>query len=64
MLSEPRQEIEKLVANYQSLSPRERKRHNEANTRDGFVQPLFEALGWDFSGVNQVEAEQTIIKRR
>jgi type I restriction-modification system DNA methylase subunit len=64
MLLEPRQQIENLLVKYQSLSQRERRDYNEANTKNVFVQPLFEALGWDFSDINQVEAEKTIVKGR
>jgi len=64
MFLEPSQQIEKLVAKYQSLTQRERRNYNEANTKNVFVQPLFEALGWDFSDINQVEAEKTIAKGR
>jgi len=64
MLLEPRQQIEKLVAKYQNITQRQRRDYNEANTKNVFVQPLFEALGWDFSDINQVEAEKTIAKGR
>lgn len=64
MLLEPRQQIEKLVVKRQSLTQRERRDYNEANTKNVFVQPLFEALGWDFSDINQVEAEKTIVRGR
>lgn len=64
MFLEPSQQIEKLVAKYQSLTQRERRNYNEANTKNVFVQPLFEALSWDFSDINQVEADKTITKGR
>ncbi len=64
MLLEPRQQIEKLVAKYQNLTQRQGRDYNEANTKNVFVQPLFEALGWVFSDINQVEAEKTIVKGR
>jgi adenine-specific DNA-methyltransferase len=61
---EPRQQIQKLVAKYKSLTQRERRDYNEANTKNVFIQPLFGALGWDFSDMNQVEAEKTIVRGR
>jgi adenine-specific DNA-methyltransferase len=61
---EPKEQIEKLIAKFRGLSARERKEYNEANTKNGFIQPLFGALGWDFSDINQVEAEKTIVKGR
>jgi adenine-specific DNA-methyltransferase len=64
ILLEPRQQIEEIVAKYQSLTQRERRDYNEANTKNVFVQPLFEALGWNFSDINQVEAEKTIVRGR
>jgi len=64
MLLEPRQQVERLVAKYQNLTQKQRRDYNEANTKNVFVQPLFEALGWDFSDINQVEAEKTIAKGR
>ncbi len=64
MLLDPKQQVEKLVAKYQSLTQRERRDYNEANTKNVFVQPLFEALGWNFADINQVEAEKTIVKGR
>ena len=64
MLLDPKQQVEKLVAKYRSLTQRERRDYNEANTKNVFVQPLFEALGWNFADINQVEAEKTIVKGR
>lgn len=64
MLPEPRRQIEELVAKYHNLTQSERRGYNEANTKNVFVQPLFEALGWDFADINQVEAEKTIAKGR
>jgi len=61
---EAKQEIQRKIAKYQSLSKSERKGYNEANTVNSFVRPLFEALGWEFSDINQVEAEKTIVKGR
>lgn len=40
--------IKKLVERYESLSPAERNGYNEQQTKDHFIRPLFEALGWDF----------------
>ena len=64
MLRETRQQIEKLVEKCHNLTQTERRDYNEANTKNVFVQPLFEALGWDFADINQVEAEKTIVKGR
>jgi len=64
MTTEATQQIEELVEKYRSISPKERREYHEANTKNGFVQPLFEVLGWNFSDLDQVEAEKTIIKGR
>jgi type I restriction-modification system DNA methylase subunit len=61
---EAKQEIQQLVAKYEALSARAIKGYNEANTKDGFVRPLFEALGWDFSNLDEVEGEKTITPGR
>jgi len=49
--------IENLVENYQDLSPHERNRKNEAQTRQQFITPLIDALGWDTT-TDQVKPEQ------
>ena len=56
--------IQALVGNYQGLTPKDRNSYNEANTVNAFIRPLFEALGWDFSIIDEVEAEKTILKGR
>jgi len=43
-----KEKIEKLVKRYEKLSDAEKKRYNEQQTKDHFIRPLFEALGWDF----------------
>lgn len=42
------QKIKKLVERYEKLSDTEKKGYNEQQTKDHFIRPLFEALGWDF----------------
>jgi len=59
-----KQGIQRLVVKYEALDSRTIKRYKEANTKDGFVQPLFEALGWDFENFDEVEAEKTITSER
>ncbi|MCK4554885.1 N-6 DNA methylase, partial [Candidatus Parcubacteria bacterium] len=44
-----KQKIKKLVQRYEKLSEKEIKRdYNEERTKNVFIQPLFEALGWNF----------------
>ena len=52
--------IRRLVERYEALSPRQRQGYNEVNTRKDFVEPLFEALGWDVRDREQVDAEKYV----
>jgi type I restriction-modification system DNA methylase subunit len=51
--------IGRLTERYRALAPQERRRHNEAQTRKDFIDPLFASLGWDVRGVerNDVDVE-------
>lgn len=53
-----RQKITELVAKYESLNPSEIKGFHEAKTKQGFIEPLFRALGWDFDDTNEVAPEE------
>ena len=44
-----KEKIKKLVERYEKLSDTEKKGYNEQQTKDHFIRPLFEALGWDFT---------------
>lgn len=55
---EAKQKISDLVAKYESLSPAEVKGFHEAKTKQGFIEPLFRALGWDFDDINEVAPEE------
>ncbi len=52
-----RQEVTKLVAEYQSLPPTSIKKYTEADTRREFIEPLFGALGWDVYSREEVAEE-------
>jgi len=54
---EAHQEVAKLVAKYQSLTPAEIKKYTEADTRRIFIMPLFQALGWDVYSREEVAEE-------
>lgn len=43
-----KEKIKKLVERYEKLSETAKKRYNEQQTKDHFIRPLFEALGWNF----------------
>ena len=64
MEQDQKQKITTLIEKSEGLTTTERREYNEANTKNGFVQPLFEALGWDFSNLNEIEAERTIVTGR
>ena len=52
--------IGKLAERYEALTPQERRRYNEANTRKDFIEPLFEALGWNVRDKQEVDAERLV----
>ncbi len=56
--------IQALVQKFDGLAPKAKGAYNEANTVHSFVRPLFEALGWDFSNMDEVEAEKAIVHGR
>jgi len=43
-----KEKIKELVERYKKLSEVEKKGYNEQQTKDHFIRPLFEALGWNF----------------
>ncbi|MBI2288250.1 MAG: hypothetical protein HYU83_04670, partial [Chloroflexi bacterium] len=58
------EQISQLIDKYEALTAKEKTTYNEANTINSFIRPLFEALGWDFSNIDEVEAEKAIVKGR
>lgn len=57
-----KEKIKKRIARYNNLSEAEKRAYNEQQTKDHFIRPLFEALGWDFE--NDVWAETNVSKKR
>jgi len=55
---EAKQAVAELVRKYECLSPSEVKSFHEAKTKQGFIEPLFRALGWDFDDINEVAPEE------
>jgi len=47
-----------------ALTPAQIKKYHEATTKQGFVQPLFRSLGWDFDDVGEVAPEESASKGR
>jgi type I restriction-modification system DNA methylase subunit len=64
MLKSGKELIKDLVEKYQNLTPKQKNNFNESNTVLSFIRPLFEALDWDFSNINEVESEKSIVKGR
>lgn len=62
MQKEAKEKIKKLIDRYEELSDAERKHYNEQQTKEHFIRPLFEALGWDFE--NDVWPEISVSKKR
>jgi hypothetical protein len=52
--------IGQLVQRFKSLSASERKSMNENATRQGYILPLFRALGWNVDNVNEVSPEEKV----
>ncbi len=61
---EAKQQIQKLVEKYQRVAEAGKiKSYNEAQTRNEFIEPLFEFLGWDMRNLatdNEVTTEENI----
>jgi len=57
MKEETRQEVTKLVGEYQKLTPKDIRSYSEADTRRVFIMPLFQALGWDVYSREEVAEE-------
>jgi len=55
---EAKQKITELVEKYQKLSEKNIKELNEAATKQGFIEPMFRALGWNFEDTNEVSPEE------
>ena len=61
---ESQQTITGLIAKYEALSQKEIKGFNEANTKQGFILPLFAALGWDAFDTHEVAMEEAASNKR
>src|SRR5215207_22983 len=53
-------EIERLVKSFKSMPASQRKGLNEMQTRLGYILPLFRALRWDTSNINEVSPEEKV----
>ena len=56
--------IRDLVSRYETLTPSQRRAYNETATRNDFIDPLFEALGWNMHDNAEVARELTVGSRK
>ncbi len=65
---EAKLQIAKLVEKYQEIAKADRiKSYNEAQTRNEFIEPLFEFLGWDMRNLenqDEVTTEENVSRGR
>lgn len=62
MLKEVKDKIQQLIEKYKLVvSSGKLNKYTEEETKNAFIKPLFEALGWDFSEKDEVSAEENII---
>ncbi len=59
-----REKVRDLVTKYDGLTPAQRRAYNETATRNDFIDPLFEALGWDMHDNAEVAREVTVGQRK
>ena len=65
MQKEAEEKIKELVERYKKVkNSGELKSYKEEEVKKGFIEPLFEALGWDISEKKEVSAEETISSER
>ena len=53
-------EIQKLVTNFKNIPATQRRGMSEMQTRLGYILPMFKALGWDTSNINEVSPEEKV----
>ncbi len=65
MQKEAKEKIQKLIDRYEEVKTSGRlKSYSEEETKRGFIEPLFEILGWDISNKKEVSLEETISSKR
>ena len=64
-MEEAKKKIEQLIAKYEEVKTSGIiKKYTEEDTKNGFIIPLFEVLGWDFYNRNEITAEEHITGKR
>ena len=58
---EAKQQIQKLIEKYEAEKAAGKiSKYSEEETKRGFIEPLFEALGWNFSSKEEITLEEQI----
>ena len=61
MQKEAKEKIKDLVAKYEAEKAAGKiSKYSEEETKRGFIEPLFQALGWDFSSKQEITLEEQI----
>src|SRR3989338_6616083 len=64
-MEEAKKTIQQLIAKYETVKATGAiKKYSEEDTKNSFIIPLFEALGWDFYDRNEVTSEEQISGKR
>ncbi|MFH1968640.1 MAG: hypothetical protein ABIJ84_04600, partial [bacterium] len=65
MQEQPKEKIKGLIEKYEKAkSSGILKSYSEEETKKGFIEPLFEILGWNISEKKEVSLEETISSKR
>ena len=60
-----KQKIQELIEKYEKVKlSRSTSKYTEEETKKGFIEPLFEALGWDLRNKDEVSAEESLSSGR
>lgn len=57
-LSLVKNKIQSLIDKFKSLDSTQISKYTEEETKKGFIEPLFTALGWDFTTKDEISAEE------
>ncbi len=65
MQNEIQKKIKELINKYEEVKTSGKLRsYSEEETKRGFIEPLFEALGWDFTNKREISMEESISSKR
>jgi len=62
---EAKEKIRELIEKYEKVKQSGKiKNYTEEDTKKSFIEPFFEALGWDIRNKEEVSAEEKVSKGR